>query len=87
MQQTFEHSKKIENTLTELIINSTNQAIKSQHLIFKEWFSLSEAAKYAGVSNNTLVKFRHMGLKVCEIDGIKRVSRKEIDRFLEEYSY
>lgn len=87
VQHTFEDSKGLENILTELIINCTNQAIKSQRFVSKEWFSLSEAAKYAGVSNNTLVKFRQLGLKVCEIDGIKRVSKKEIDRFLEEYSY
>lgn len=87
VQHTFEVSKDLENILTELIINCTNQAIKSQHFVSKEWFSLSEAAKYAGVSHNTLVKFRQLGLKVCEINGIKRVSKKEIDRFLEEYSY
>ena len=87
MQHTFEVSTDLENILTELIINCTNQVIKSQHFVSKEWFSLSEAAKYAGVSYNTMVKFRQLGLKVCEIDGIKRVSKKEIDRFLEEYSY
>lgn len=87
MQHTFEVPKGLENILTELIITCTNQAIKSQHLVSKEWLSLSEAAKYAGVSNNTLVKFRHLGLKVCEIEGIRRVSRKEIDRFLENHSY
>lgn len=87
MQHTIEVSKGLENILTELIINCTNQAIKSQLFLSKEWFSLSEAAKYAGVSHNTLVKFREKGLKVCEIDGIKRVSKKEIDRFLEDYSY
>lgn len=53
----------------------------------KEWFSLKEAAKYAGVSYNTFIKFRLCGLKVCEIEGIKRVSRREIDRFLEEHSF
>lgn len=85
MQHTFEISKELESTLTKLIITCTNQAIKSHHIIPKEWLSLSDAALYAGVSNNTLVKFRHMGLRVCEIDGIKRVSRKEINRFLEDY--
>lgn len=54
---------------------------------YKEWMSLKEAASYAGVSYNTLIKFRLMGLKICEIDGIKRVSRKEIDRFLEGHSF
>lgn len=87
VQQTFEVSQSLENIVTELIINCTNKAIKSQHFVLKEWFSLSEAANYAGVSHNTFVKFRKFGLKVCEIDGIKRVSKKEIDRFLDEYSY
>jgi len=53
----------------------------------KGWLTLKEAAKYAGVSYNTFIKFRLRGLKICEIEGIKRVSRKEIDRFLEEHSF
>lgn len=52
-----------------------------------KWLSITEAAKYAGVSYNTFIKFRTYGLKVCEIDGIKRVSSKEIDRFLEKHSF
>lgn len=53
---------------------------------FKDWMSISEASKYVGVSYNTFSKFRLMGLKICEIDGIKRVSKKEIDSFLEKHS-
>lgn len=53
----------------------------------KEWLSLKEAATYAGVSYNTFIKFRELGLKVAEIEGIKRVSRKEIDTFFENHSY
>ena len=49
--------------------------------------SLAEAAKYAGVSHNTFTKFREMGLRVCQVEGIKRVSRKEIDNFLESHSF
>lgn len=60
--------------------NSSNQ-------MHSDWLSLKDAAKYAGVSYNTFITFRHMGLKVCEIEGIKRVSRKEIDNFLESHSY
>ncbi|MCY9545478.1 helix-turn-helix domain-containing protein [Lysinibacillus xylanilyticus] len=67
------------------IISMLNDILS--HTITNEWLSINSAAKYVGVSYNTFIKFRHMGLKVCEIDGIKRVSRKEIDRFLEEYSY
>lgn len=53
----------------------------------KEWLSLKEGATYAGVSYNTFIKFRTMGLKVTEIDGVKRVSKKEVDRFMKEYSF
>ncbi|AZV68879.1 DNA-binding protein [Bacillus cereus] len=53
----------------------------------QEWMSISEATKYIGVSYNTFVKFRHQGLKICEIDGIKRVSKKEIDDFLNKFSF
>lgn len=53
----------------------------------KEWMTLKEAANYLGVSYNTFKKFRQMGLKVCEIGGVKRVSRKEMDSFFESYSF
>ncbi len=55
--------------------------------LYKEWMTLKEAANYMGVSYNTLNKFRQMGLKVCEIERVKRVSRKEIDCFLESHSF
>lgn len=87
MQQTFEVSEGLESILTELIINYTNQAIKSQHFVSKDWFSLSEATEYVGVSYNTFMKFRLMGLKISEINGVKGVSKKEIDRFLEQHSF
>ncbi|WP_199171284.1 helix-turn-helix domain-containing protein [Sporosarcina sp. P18a] len=53
----------------------------------KEWMTLKEGAAYAGVSYNTLMKFRLMGLKVAEIDGVKRISKTEIDNFLIENSF
>ncbi|MFD2868432.1 DNA-binding protein [Kurthia populi] len=61
--------------------------VTSQANYSKEWLSLKEGAKYAGVSYNTFIKFREMGLRVAEVEGIKRVSRKEIDTFLENHSY
>lgn len=65
-----------------------HKALK-KHLISpsQEWMSIAEATKYIGVSYNTFVKFRHHGLKICEIDGIKRVSKKEIDDFLNRFSF
>ncbi|MGE7984137.1 DNA-binding protein [Solibacillus sp. NPDC093137] len=58
-----------------------------QHIQVKSWFTLKEGAAYAGVSYNTFIKFREMGLKIAEVEGIKRVSRKEIDTFLENHSF
>lgn len=80
-------SSSIELNLLEDIVQSINNKIIKNNIHNKKWLTISEAAKYAGVSYNTFIKFRQKGLKVCEIDGIKRVSRKEIDRFLEEHSY
>lgn len=60
--------------------------LKEHKLVTKEWFSLKEAAEYIGVSPNTLAKYREMGLKVFVVEGVSRVSRKEIDRFLETHS-
>ena len=67
---------------TEQILDAIKEIIAP-----KEWMSLKEAATYAGVSYNTFIKFREMGLRVAEIEGIKRVSRKEIDTFLKNHSY
>ncbi|WP_245639492.1 helix-turn-helix domain-containing protein [Viridibacillus arvi] len=68
---------------TDELLNKIKELIMSP----KEWLSLKEAATYAGVSYNTFIKFREMGLRVAEIEGIKRVSRKEIDTFFENHSY
>lgn len=73
----------IKDAIVSIIKNEMEKYSPNQ----SKWLSLKEAAKYAGVSNNKFVHFRLMGLKVCEIDGIKRVSKNEIDRFLEEHSF
>ncbi|MGI2329356.1 DNA-binding protein [Planococcus sp. YIM B11945] len=52
-----------------------------------EWLTLKEGAKYAGVSYNTLIKFRLKGLKIAEVDSLKRISKTEIDNFFKEYSF
>lgn len=72
-----------------LVLAATKEALelRKKQLTAKEWMSLKEGAAYAGVSNNSFTKFRELGLRVCEIDGIKRVSKKEIDRFLGNNSF
>lgn len=80
------------NTFTEVesfklaMVNVVKEVLEDYKLATKEWFSLKEAAQYIGVSTNTLTKYREMGLKVFVVEGVSRVSRKEIDRFLETYS-
>lgn len=75
--------------MEELIMKAVHKALlATQHqFIDSGWMALKDGAKYAGVSYNTFLKFRVMGMKICEVDGVKRVSRKEIDSFLEHHSF
>lgn len=84
-----ENTQINEANMEKLILAVVTKTISSLKESFgdSEWMSLKEAAKYANVSYNTLMKFRVMGLKIPEIDGVKRVSKKEVDRFLEEHSF
>lgn len=72
-----------EDSLKQLIIDAVQQAVANN---LKEWMNMKEAAAYIGVSFNTLVKYRKEGLKVSEIDSVKRISKTEIDRFLNEHN-
>jgi len=74
------------NNLQNMILTNVQQAINNNYQP-KEWMSLKEGASYAGVSPNTFIKFREMGLKVTEIDNIKRVSKSAIDSFYHQYSF
>ena len=71
--------------MEELIVSFANQTPKAEP--FSEWMTLANGAKYAGVSYNTFVKFQKMGMKVSQVDGIKRVSKTEIDNFLKNNSF
>lgn len=88
-----EHVKMNVNLTTtdieEIVIKAVQKALQAAHHEFIDsgWLSLKEGAKYAGVSYNTLMKYRTLGLQVCEINGVKRISRKEIDRFFQEHSF
>lgn len=72
-----------------ILISSMEKAFQQyfERLATKEWLSVKEACEYIGVSFNTFAKFREKGLPVCEIDGIKRVSKRSIDEFLKNNSY
>lgn len=79
----------LEEQLKAVVLAATKKAIEQsqKQLAAKEWMSIQEACEYIGVSFNTFSKFRAMKLPVAEIDGIKRVSKKAIDSFLEKNSY
>lgn len=79
----------LEDQLKSVVLLATREAIEQskKQLIAKEWMSIKEGSDYVGVSSNTFSKFRAMGLRVCEIDGIKRVSKSEIDLFLQKNSF
>lgn len=47
------------------------------------WFNLGEAAAYIGVSRNTLKKFIVSGgVELYVINGIKRISKSQLDEFI-----
>ena len=79
----------LEDQLKSVVLLATREAIEQskKQLMAKEWMSIKEGCEYSGVSFNTFSKFRAMGLRVCEIDGIKRVSKSEIDLFLQKNSF
>lgn len=58
----------------------------TKEISINQWMTLKQGAAYAGVSYNTFMKFRIIGLKICEIEGVRRVSKTEIDNFLNENS-
>lgn len=51
----------------------------------KQYMNKKEAAYYIGVSFNTFQKLERMGLPIIEIDGIKLVSKQDIDSFLDSH--
>lgn len=53
----------------------------------KQLLTLNEAAKFLGISYNTLQKFRYAGLKFFEVDGVKRVYKKDLEKFIEKHSH
>lgn len=89
MRIEFDMPEGLEEQLKQVVLSATKEAIElsQKQMTTKEWMNLREGALYAGVSYNIFIRFRTMGLKVCEIDGIKRVSKSEIDNFLKKNSF
>ncbi|MFJ7952195.1 DNA-binding protein [Lysinibacillus sp. NPDC096418] len=89
MKIEFDAIPMLEEQIEAVVLNTTEKAIEKYHKknTAKEWMSIKEACEYIGISFNSFCKLRNLGLKVCEINAIKRVSKKEIDSFLEKNSY
>lgn len=53
--------------------------------IGKDWLTMTDAAKYLGVSRRTFYRWKEKGIvKVYTLGpGIKRVKREDLDRLLE----
>ncbi|WP_223823596.1 DNA-binding protein [Rummeliibacillus sp. TYF-LIM-RU47] len=73
--------------LLQTLLNDLVEDFKKKLTCNKEWMTLKEGAAYADVSYNTLMKLRLSGLRVFEIDGIKRISKTEIDNFFKKNSF
>jgi hypothetical protein len=85
----FDMPEGLEEQLKQVVLSATKEAVElsQKQLAAKDWFSISEACEYIGISFNTFSKFRLMGLPVAEIDKVKRVSKKQIDLFLQKNSF
>lgn len=79
----------LENQIQEVVVNSMEKSIAKyfEKRAAKEWMSIKEACNYIDVSYNTFQRLREHGLPIAEINGIKRVSKKAIDEFLEKHSF
>lgn len=73
----------LEELKIEIITAITEQVSKPN----KQLLTVREAAEYLGVSYNTFQKFRYEGLKIFEVDGIKRIYKHELDIFIEDNCY
>lgn len=52
-----------------------------------EWLTYREAMNYLKIkSYTTLYKFIAKGLKVTEIGNVKRISKENLDAFMDKYS-
>ena len=78
----------LERELKSIFLTTINKAVEEiQQQNAKEWMNLKEGADYAGISYNTLMKYRKEGLRIFEKEGVKRISKTEIDKFLSKHSF
>ncbi|KRK39953.1 helix-turn-helix domain-containing protein [Loigolactobacillus bifermentans] len=76
---------QIKTAMTAAANDAFKQAATNQQLPEK-WLDLGQACQYAGVARNTLNKFIDDGLKITIIGNVKRISKPDIDSYLEAHS-
>lgn len=75
-----EHMEKLDRVLE--FVNKMEHRLDTQ---FKRWFTISEAAKYLGVSRSTLVQTLSKKIKPIHGDGrIVRYDREDLDKYWEK---
>ncbi|UUV98400.1 helix-turn-helix domain-containing protein [Vagococcus luciliae] len=84
IELTKEFSKKFVSDAVIELKPFIQEEIKKTNL--PEYMSLGECCQYIGVSRNTLKKFIDMGLKVFSVDGIQKISKQEVRKFIENHS-
>ncbi|MGN9066730.1 helix-turn-helix domain-containing protein [Ligilactobacillus agilis] len=83
---------KLPNEVEQAVIDLTKKAVKVavsealEQLPIPDYMNAQRASKYVGVSDTTFYSWiKKHDLKTVEIDGVKRYSRKSLDKFMKEY--
>ena len=83
----LELSEKASDLFVKQVINEIKPALEiiAKELMHKEWMSIGEASEYASVSRSTFTShFIGRGLPVSKIQQVKRISKTDLDNFLNE---
>lgn len=83
----LELSEQASDLFIQKVVGEIKPALEvvAKELKQKEWLSLGEACEYIGVSRSTLTShFIAKGLPVSKIQQVKRISKTDIDNFLNE---
>ncbi|WP_217581570.1 excisionase family DNA-binding protein [Lysinibacillus sp. GbtcB16] len=78
--------KEIDGILLERLDVLVSEWLSNNPLVLsteKEWMNKKEAAKYVGVANETFTRFIEDDLRVVRINGVMRISKADIDKYLE----
>ncbi|MCT4397329.1 helix-turn-helix domain-containing protein [Pediococcus ethanolidurans] len=83
MQVPPEFEEHIKEEMLKTAVEAYKLAGKREAL--PEYMNMKQAGEYAGVSFNTLKKWIAMDLRVSNIAGMQRISKKAIDEFYLEH--